>query len=348
MRRTKRTSVTSSIAVIKSKENLTPLLGAAVIQQMGLIEVHEENFEKIAAAKVANTKSQTAQEIIEEYRDVFEGDLGTLEGLQHLDVDPSVPPTIAPSRRVPFAIKPKLKTELDRLTGIGVLVPVDEPTDWVSNLVIATKESGDLRLCLDPQQLNKELKRERYPLPVIDDVLPSLARAKVFTKIDARNGYWHVQLDDESSRLTTFDTPYGRYRWKRLPFGVSVASEIFQKRLNQALDRLDGLLTVHDDMVVYGVGETDEEATADHNNKLQQFLQRCREQGVKLNKKKLKLLCNEIPYMGHLVTADGLRPDPEKIEAVRNMPKPDDVKAVRRFCGFVNILQNFCHGWQKC
>ena len=277
---------------------------------MGLIEVHEENFEKIAAAKVANTKSQTAQEIIEEYRDVFEGDLGTLEGLQHLDVDPSVPPTIAPSQRVPFAIKPKLKTELDRLTDIGVLVPVDEPTDWVSNLVIAAKESGDLRLCLDPQQLNKALKRERYPLPVIDDVLPSLARAKVFTKIDA--------IDDESSRLMTFDTPYSR--WKRLPFGVSVASEIFQKRLNQALDRLDGLLTVHDDMVIYGVGETDEEATADHNNKLQQFLQWCREQGVKLNKKKLKLLCKEIPYMGHLVTADGLRPDPEKIEAVHNMP----------------------------
>ena len=119
---------------------------------------------------------------------------------------------------------------------------------------------------------------------------------KFFTKIDARNGYWHVKLDDESSRLTTFDTPYGRYRWKRLPFGVSVAGEIFQKRLNQALDRLDGLLTVHDDMVIYGVGETDEEATADHNNKLQQFLQRCREQGVKLNKKKLKLLCKEIPY----------------------------------------------------
>ena len=162
-----------------------------------------------------------------------------------------------------------------------------------------------------------------------------------FTKIDARNSYWHVKLDDESSRLTTFDTPYGRYQWKRLPFGVSVASEIFQKRLNQALDRLDGLLTVHDDMVIYGVGETDEEATADHNNKLQQFLQRCREQGVKLNKKKLKLLCKEIPYMGHLVTADGLRPDPEKIEAVHNMPKPDNVKAVRRFCGFVNYLAKF-------
>lgn len=183
-------------------------------------------------------------------------------------------PSIAPSRRVPFAVKPKLKTELERLTELGVIAPVDEPTNWVSNLVVATKDSGELRLCLDPKQLNKALQRERYSLPVIEDVLPDLARAKVFTKVDARNGYWHVQLDNESSLLTTFDTPFGQFRCKRLPFGISVASEIFQKRLNQALDRLDGLLTVHDDMVIYGVGDTEEEATEDHNRKLTQFLDR--------------------------------------------------------------------------
>ena len=111
-----------------------------------------------------------------------------------------------------FTTKPTLKAELERLTDIGVLMPVNEPTDWVSNLVIATKESGDLRLCLHPQQLNKALKRESYSLPAIDDILPHLSRAKVFTKIDARNGYWHVQLDDQLCKLTTFDTPYRRYR----------------------------------------------------------------------------------------------------------------------------------------
>ena len=141
---------------------MTPLLGAKVIQQMGLIEVHEENFEKVAATKTMDKASgtKTAQEIIEEYEDVFEGDLGTLEGKQDLAVDPTVLPNVSPSRRVPFAIKPKLKTELERLTDIGVLMPVDEPIDWVSNLVIATNESGDLRLCLDPKELNKALKRE--------------------------------------------------------------------------------------------------------------------------------------------------------------------------------------------
>ena len=289
--------------------------------------------------KASGTK--TAQEIIEEYKDIFEGDLGTFEGKQHLAVDPTVLPNVSPSRRVPFAIKPKLKTELERLTDIGVLMPVDEPTDWVSNLVIETKESGDLRLCLDPKQLHKALKRGGYPLPIIDDVLPDLSRAKVFTKVDARNGYWHVQLDDESSKLTTFDTPFGWYRWKRLPFGISVASEILQKRLNQALDRLDGLLTIHDDMVVYGVGDTEEEAMANHNKNLERFLQPCRQKGVKLNEKKLKVMCKEISYMGHLVTAGGLKPDPDKVEAVRNMPKPNNVQAVRRFCWFVNYLAKF-------
>ena len=215
-----------STEFILIKENLTPLLGTKVIQQMGLIQVHGANFEKVAATKTMDKASgtKTAQEIIEEYKDVFEGDLGTLEGKQHLAVDPTVLPNVFPLRWVPFAIKPKFMSELERLTDIGVLMPVDEPTDWASHLVIAMKESGDLRLCLNPKQLNKALKRERYPLPRIEDVLPDLSHAKVFTKVDARNGHWHMQLDDETSKLMTFDTPFRQYRWKYLPFGISVAS----------------------------------------------------------------------------------------------------------------------------
>lgn len=99
---------------------------------MKLIEVNEGNFEKVATATTTSAtskKTQTVQKIIEEYTDAFEGDLGTLEGLRKLNVDPSGLPSIAPSRRVPFAIKPKLKVELERLTYIGVLMPVDERTD---------------------------------------------------------------------------------------------------------------------------------------------------------------------------------------------------------------------------
>lgn len=98
---------------------------------------------------------------------------------------------------------------------LGVLAQVEEPTPWVSNLAVATKKSGALRICIDPKHLNAALKREAYQLPILDDMLPELAQAKVFSTVDLKAGYWHCILDEESSLLTTFSTPYGRYRWLR-------------------------------------------------------------------------------------------------------------------------------------
>ena len=176
---------------------------------------------------------------------------------------------------------------------------------------------------------------------MIEDILPELSNAKVLTTVDARNGYWHVVLDEESSLLTMFDTPVGRYRWLRLPFGLCVASEIFQKRLHQALENLEGIFSIADDIIIYGAGDTVEEANVDHDRKFETLLQRCRAKGIKLNQEKLKFKQAEIPYLGHLVTKDGLKPDPGKVEAVKKMPKPDDATAVRRFCGFITYLARF-------
>ena len=139
--------------------------------------------------------------------------------------------------------------------------------------------------------------------------------------------------------------------WRRLtpPLGVttgedylwvSVSPEIFQKRIHQALDGLPGLHDVHDDMVIYGIGDTDKQADVDHQRNLDRFLQRCRQKGIKLNKLKLKLKCTEFPYLGQLVTKEGLKPDPDKTKAVQEILQPDNT-AVRRFCGFVNYLAKF-------
>ncbi|VDI14483.1 Hypothetical predicted protein, partial [Mytilus galloprovincialis] len=126
----------------------------------------------------------------------------------------------------PNYLKPKLKAELQRLEKLGVIKPVDTPTDWVSSLVIVKKPSGKIRLCIDPKPLNKALKRCHYPLPIIEDLLPELSKAKVYSKCDVKNGFWHVNLADESSFLTTFETPFGRYRWTKMPFGISPAPNI--------------------------------------------------------------------------------------------------------------------------
>ena len=110
----------------------------------------------------------------------------------------------------------------------------------------------------------------------MDEILPELSQAKVFSTVDLRSGYWHCVLDHESSLLTTFSTPFGRYHWCRLPFGLSVSSEIFQKRVNQALEGLSGVLDIADDILVFRVGNNEQEATADHNRNLEALLQRCR------------------------------------------------------------------------
>ena len=212
---------------------------------------------------------------------------------------------IIPQRRIPTALKDKWKEELRKLIEQKIISPVDQPTPWVNSVVVTTKKSSALRICVDPRPLNKAFKRDTYPMRILDEILPELSKAKVFSTVDLRSGFWHCVLDDESSLLTTFNTPYGRYRWLRLPFGLSVSPEIFQKRVNQTLEGLEGVLNIADDILIYGVGDSQEEANADHYKELEALLQRCRERGIALNRDKLKLRLRKVKFMGHVLTDHG-------------------------------------------
>ena len=240
-------------------------------------------------------------------------------GVQHLTVDPEVCPRIMASRRIHITIRPQLKGKLERLTAMGVIAPVDEPTPWVSQVVGVKKRSGALSVCIDPHELNKALQREYYTLPILEDVLHELQGATVFSKADLSCAYWHVKLDDESSLLTTFQTCFGRYRWCRLPFGTTVSSEVFQKP----------------GIVIYG--KTSEE----HYENLRKFFERCLETGIKLNKDRLDIELKEVTFMGHRITKEGLRVDPAKASAISEMQPPTNINELRRFMGMANYLARF-------
>ena len=184
------------------KEDLTPLLGLNSTQKMKLLTVHKENF--------INVVENANDDLSANYADVFNKGLGTLSGKVRLQVDPDCKPVILSARKVPVSVQEKFKEELQRLERLKVITPVDEPTKWVSQIVVAVKKSGELRVCIDPRPLNTVLKRERYQIPVIDDLLPDLTDARMFTKVDLASAFWHLELDRESSMLTTFGTPYGR------------------------------------------------------------------------------------------------------------------------------------------
>ena len=209
------------------------------------------------------------------------------------------------------------------------------PTDWCSQISVQTKKSGKLRICIDPRPLNEVLQRETYPLPTIDDLLPELANAKVFSKVDLSNGYWHCELDHTSSLLTTFVTPQGRYRCLRLPFGTKVSSEIFQRKLNENLEGLKGVVCVADDILIFGISQED------HDENLRNLLIRCEERNLKLNKGKCVFNTAELDFLGHVVTNKGLKPDQKKIKAILQMPNPTDVEGVRRLQGMITYLAKF-------
>ena len=321
-----------------TKSHNAPILGAEACQAMMFLTI---NYENIAAVTSSPSSAPWSLDAIkQEYADIFTG-YGKFKGKLHLHMDPTVAPVKMPLRRLPIAIKDKVKAELDELTRNDIIAPVNEPSEWISALLVVAKPNG-VRICIDPKlTLNKALLRNHHLMPTLDDILPDLTKAKCFSSVDAAHAFWHVELDDESSRLTVFETPFGRYRWKRLCFGISVAPEEFQSRLQSELAGLNGIKIIADDILIYGCGETTEDAVVDHDKNLRALFERARSCGLRLNLNKLKLRVPKLSYMGHKLSPAGIQPDESKIMAIQEIPAPKDIKGVQRLLGMATYLAKF-------
>ncbi|XP_039451539.1 uncharacterized protein K02A2.6-like [Culex pipiens pallens] len=326
-----------------------PLLSLKVCTTFGLIKFC--NSVSMVPAKATPEGAQDlmriyrieAEKIVDEFGDVFRG-YGKFDGEVTLEIDESVPPVIQQPRRVPIALRPKLKAELDQLEKDGIIARVYSHTEWVSNILLVKRGiagAESIRICLDPIPLNKALKIPNLQFVTLDEILPELGQAKVFSTVDARKGFWHVVLDEQSSKLTSFWTPFGRYRWLRLPFGISPAPEIFQSKLQGIVQGLNGVECIADDVLVYGRGATMEEALRDHNANLKNLLSRLKLNHVKLNNSKLKLCETSVKFYGHVLTTEGLQPDHTKISTIKHYPVPTSRTELHRFIGMVTYLSRF-------
>ena len=227
------------------------------------------------------------------------------------------------------------------MVGDGIIAPVTEPTRWVSSMIAMKKKKNKLRICLDPRDLNKAIQRSHYPLPTLEDVATRLNKAKVFSVLDAKSGFWQVKLDEDSSYLTTFNTPFGRYRWLRMPFGINSAPEEWQRRAHELAEGLEGVEVVADDFLCIGFGATVEEATRDHDANVRELLERARACHLVLNPDKVKLRSKSVPFIGHILTDEGLKVDESKVEAIMKMPAPTYIAALKRILGIVGYLAKF-------
>ena len=273
--------------------------------------------------------------MIEEYGELFEG-LGRLKGHEYnILLKGNAQPKQNPPRTIPHKIRDKVKTELDRMETLGVIKPVSEPTDWVNSMTIVRKPDGAVRVCLDPRDLNEAIRREHFPMRTFEDVAARMPNAVLFSKFDATSGYWQLPLSNESSLLTTFNTPFGRYRYLVLPFGVSSASEIWQRAMEEEFGDLEGVEIVVDDILVWGENETQ------HDARVKALLARVKASGLKLNAKKSVMRSDKVEYVGHVISSEGVSPSPARVDSVLQMPYPTNKAELQTFLGMVTYMAKF-------
>ena len=203
---------------------------------------------------------------------------GMFEGLRNFGEEYTIklregahPHAIYTPRSVPIPLRQKVKDELQRMENLGVISRVDEPTPWCAGMVVVPKPNGAVRICVDLKPLNESVLQEVHPIPKVDETLAQLAGAAVFSKLDANSGFWQIPLAEESRPLSTFLTPEGRNWFNKLPFGISSAPEVFQKRMKVILEGLEGIVYLIDDILVYGKNQ------AEHDQRLMAVMKRLKE-----------------------------------------------------------------------
>ena len=274
--------------VVVNEPGQPAILGLPACKLMKLIKrVHS----------ITVSPSQLQPPIVKEFADVFDG-IGKLP-IEHeirLATGPNhVDPVVSAAGRIPFGLEKKVFDKLDKMVADKIIAPVIEPTEWVNRMLVVGKPDGDVRICLDPSDLNKAIQRQHFMVPTVEQLFGKIGKAKYFCSLDAASGFYQIPLSDRSSYLCTMATPKGRYRFLRLPFGLVSAPEVYLQAMSELFGDLLGVLIYFDDFLV--MGETMEELECN----LRRVLVRCREKNLKLQLKKCKFFVQTLPWLGNVI-----------------------------------------------
>ena len=274
-----------------------------------------------------------------------EGERGETDQIQmHIDTGDS-PPKKQHLRRMPFAVRQEVAHQLQRMQEMGVIRPSTSP--WSSPIVLVRKKDGTLRFCVDYRHLNSVTKADTYPLPRIDDLLDQLGKSRHFSTLDLASGYWQIPVDPASCEKTAFTTHRGLFEFQVMPFGLKNAPAVFQRLMEQVLRRLnpeDGpdFVSVYiDDVLVFSP------SFEEHVDHVSQVLNALHNANLKLKPTKCHFFRQEVEYLGHLLTTEGLKPNPSNTSAVINFPPPSCLQQLRQFLGLASYYRRFIPGFAK-
>ena len=244
-------------------------------------------------------------------------------------------------RKIPSSQYEAVRKHLQEMLDLGAIRPSD--SSWCSAVVLVKKKNGELRFCIDLRKLNATVK-DAYSLPMIDENLERLKGSCVFSSLDLKSGYWQVEIEEESKQYTAFTLGLlGFFECNRMSFGATNSSATFQRLMESCLGdlNLNWCVIYLDDVVVYA------RTVEEHLKRLQGVFQKLKDAGLKLKPSKCELFKKSIFYLGHVVSEEGVRTDPKKIEAVKKWKRPLNVHTVRKFLGFMNYYRKFIKDYSK-
>ena len=282
--------------------------------------------------------------LLVKYQDLFiskADPLGHTDKVKH-SIQTERPPIRQPIRRLPEALKRTVDVETKQMLDEGVIRTSSSP--WSSPVVMVRKKDGSWRFCIDYRKLNSITHRDAYPLPRIDSTLDTLSGLKYFTTLDLASGYWQVEINESDKEKTAFSTRQGHFEFNVMPFELTNAPATFQRLMECILAGLNMeqcLIYYIDDIIIFG------SSVDEHLQRLDNVLSRIRAAGLKLQTKKCCFVQEQVHYLGHIVSANGIQPDKSKIQAVSAYPVPQDTKQLRQFLGLTNYYCRFVENYSK-
>jgi ribonuclease HI len=280
--------------------------------------------------------------LVNEYRDVFAFTYDELKAykddvFQHtIPLKEDTKPFRQKLRRINPKLAPLIQAELKKMLDAGIIAPTRHSA-WCSNLVVVRKKNGGIRLCIDFRNLNLACIKDNYPLPNMETLLQRVTGSKIMSMLDGFSGYNQVLVRKEDQNKTTFTTPWGTFEYLRMPFGLLNAGATFQRAMDFAFHELMGKIIeiYQDDLTVFSK-ERD-----DHISHLRQVFERCRKYGISLNPAKSILGVDEGKLLGHIITKDGVKMDPKRVQPIQQVPLPQTKKALQSFLGQINFVRRF-------
>jgi transposase InsO family protein len=291
------------------------------------------------AARDRNLQEQQAlYDLLMEYKDTFsedDNDLGCTQITEHaIDTGNATPIKQAP-RRVPMALAHEEKKAIEQMMAQGVITPSSSP--WASPIVLVKKKNGKIRPCVDYRKLNDLTKKDAYPLPRTQECLDAMSGSVIFSTLDMTSGYYQVPVKEQDRAKTAFVTKHGLFEFKTMPFGLTNAPATFQRIMELALRGLQWTtcLIYLDDVIIFG------SSFEQHLERLKDVLKRVQEANLKLKPEKCELMQAEVPFLGHIVSSDGVRPNPDNLAKIMQWKEPETVTEVRQFLGLCSYYRRF-------